>query len=62
MSDCFVILFSKDESGLFLHTLMWINEVCNRVDLDKEWKAGKGPEEIKELLLKAANDLKIRGG
>ncbi|MGA1873762.1 MAG: APC family permease [Thermoplasmatota archaeon] len=58
----FVILFSKDESGLFLHTLMWINEVCNRVDLDKEWKAGKGPEEIKELLLKAANDLKIRGG
>ncbi|MGA1793905.1 MAG: APC family permease [Thermoplasmatota archaeon] len=58
----FVLLFSKDEKDLFLHTLMWINEVCGKLDLDKEWKSRKGPDEIRDLLLKATDEMKIRNG
>ena len=48
----FVILFSPDEKGFYLNSLMWLIKGCENVDFQKGWKDAKSPEELKRIIIK----------
>ena len=49
----FVIVASPDKKSLYLHTLMWLIQIAEGTDFDKEWIAAKDVEEIREIILKS---------
>jgi amino acid transporter len=49
----FIIISSPDKKSLYLHTMMWIIQIAEEADLEKEWIIAKDDEELRNILLKA---------
>jgi hypothetical protein len=56
----FVLLFSRDEKDQYLHTIMWMNGISGGIDFQDDWKKKKR-DELRDLVLEASKELKIRG-
>jgi len=49
----FVIVSSKDKQSLYLHTLMWLIQIAEETDFEKEWVNAKGADELRDIILKS---------
>jgi amino acid transporter len=49
----FIIISSPDKNSLYLHTLMWIIQIAEEADFEKEWINAKDDEELRDIFLKA---------
>ncbi|UCF49961.1 MAG: amino acid permease [Thermoplasmatales archaeon] len=49
----FIIISSPDKKSLYLHTLMWIIQIAEEADFEKEWINAKDDEELRDIFLKA---------
>jgi len=49
----FVIVSSKDKQSLYLHTLMWLIQIAEETDFEKEWVDAKDTDELREIILKS---------
>jgi mannitol/fructose-specific phosphotransferase system IIA component (Ntr-type) len=49
----FVIVSSPDKKSLYLHTMMWIIQIAEETDFEKEWINAKDEDELREIFLKA---------
>jgi mannitol/fructose-specific phosphotransferase system IIA component (Ntr-type) len=49
----FIIVASPDVKSLYLHSLMWIVQIAEETDFDKEWLEAKDEEELRDIFLKS---------
>ena len=49
----FIIVASPDKQSLYLHSLMWIIQIAEETDFDKEWIKAKDEEELRDIFLKS---------
>jgi len=49
----FIIVASPDKQSLYLHTLMWIIQIAEETDFEKEWIKAKDDEELRDIFLKS---------
>ena len=49
----FVIVASPDQKNFYLHSLMWIVQIAEGIDFEKEWITAKDGEELKNIILAA---------
>lgn len=49
----FIIIASSDTKNLYLHTLMWIIQIAEEADFEKEWIKAKDDQELRDIFLKA---------
>lgn len=47
----FIIVTSPDQQSFYLHSLMWIIQIVEEMDFEKEWIKAKDGEELKEIIL-----------
>jgi len=49
----FVIVSSHDQKNFYLHSLMWIVQIAERIDFETEWIIAKDDKELKNIILAA---------
>jgi len=49
----FVIVASPDQKNFYLHSLMWIVQIAEGINFEKEWITAKDGEELKNIILAA---------
>ena len=49
----FIIIASQDMKSLYLHTMMWIIQIAEEADFEKEWINAKDIEELRDIFLMA---------
>ncbi len=49
----FIIVASEDQQSFYLHSLMWIAQIAEKADFEKEWIAAKNTDELRDIFLKA---------
>jgi amino acid transporter len=49
----FIIVSSPDKKSLYLHTLMWLIQIAEETDFEKEWVNAKDEEELRKIILKS---------
>jgi mannitol/fructose-specific phosphotransferase system IIA component (Ntr-type) len=49
----FIIVASPDMNSLYLHSLMWIVQIAEETDFEKEWLEAKNEEELRDIFLKS---------
>ena len=49
----FVIVSSTDQKNFYLHSLMWIVQIAERIDFETEWIIAKDDKELKNIILAA---------
>ncbi len=55
----FIIVASPDQNNFYLHSLMWLAQIAEEVDFEKEWINAKDTEELRDIFLKAWKRRKI---
>jgi amino acid transporter len=48
----FIVVSSNDQKQFYLHTLMWIIQITEDEDFEKEWINAKNEDELKKIILK----------
>ena len=54
----FIVLSSKDQRNLYLHSLMWIVQLAEECRFKDEWLAAKNADELRDLVLTAWKERK----
>ena len=49
----FVIVASPDQQSFYLHSLMWIIQIAEETDFEKEWINAKDIDELRDIILKS---------
>lgn len=49
----FILVSSSDEENFYLHSLMWIVQIAERVDFEEEWINAKDSEELRKIILRS---------
>ena len=49
----FIIVASEDQQSYYLHSLMWIAQIAEKADFEKEWIAAKNDKQLRDIFLKA---------
>jgi amino acid transporter/mannitol/fructose-specific phosphotransferase system IIA component (Ntr-type) len=49
----FVIVSSSDQKNFYLHSLMWMIQIAEEPDFEKEWINAQDEEDLREVILKA---------
>ncbi|UCE36795.1 MAG: amino acid permease [Thermoplasmata archaeon] len=49
----FIVVSSSDEQNFYLHSLMWMVQIAETVDFEKEWINAKDSNELREIILKS---------
>ena len=49
----FIIVATSDKQSLYLHTLMWLIQIAEQTDFEKEWKQAKNVDELRDIILKS---------
>ncbi|GAG71569.1 unnamed protein product, partial [marine sediment metagenome] len=49
----FIIVASPDQQSFYLHSLMWIIQIAEETDFEKEWIKAKDSEELRDIILSA---------
>jgi amino acid transporter/mannitol/fructose-specific phosphotransferase system IIA component (Ntr-type) len=49
----FIIVASPDKRSFYLHTLMWLIQIAEQTDFEKEWINAKDIDEIRNIILKS---------
>ena len=49
----FIIVSSPNKKSLYLHTLMWLIQIAEQTDFEKEWVKAKDADELREIILKS---------
>jgi amino acid transporter/mannitol/fructose-specific phosphotransferase system IIA component (Ntr-type) len=49
----FIVVSSSDEQNFYLHSLMWMVEIAETVDFEKEWINAKDSNELREIILES---------
>ncbi len=49
----FVIVASPDQQSFYLHSLMWIIQIAEETDFEKEWIKARDSEELKNIILQS---------
>ena len=47
----FVIVASPDKQSLYLHTLMWLIQIAEETDFEKEWPNAKDADELRKIII-----------
>ena len=47
----FIIVSSSDMQSFYLHSLMWMVQIEEEADFEKEWKKAKSDEELRQVIL-----------
>lgn len=47
----FVVVASPDQQSYYLHSLMWIVQIAEETDFEKEWVNAKDVDELREIIL-----------
>ncbi|MBA3046580.1 MAG: amino acid permease [Candidatus Thermoplasmatota archaeon] len=47
----FIVVSSPDEQSFYFHSLMWLIQIEEQMDFDKEWTEAKDDEELRQILL-----------
>ena len=47
----FVIVASPDQQSFYLHSLMWIVQIAEETDFEKEWIKAKDIDELRDIIL-----------
>jgi len=47
----FIIVASPDQQSFYLHSLMWIIQIAEETDFEKEWIKAKDSEELRDIIL-----------
>jgi amino acid transporter/mannitol/fructose-specific phosphotransferase system IIA component (Ntr-type) len=47
----FIVVSSPDEQDFYLHSLMWLVQVAEEIDFEKEWINAKDSKELREVLI-----------
>ncbi len=47
----FIVVSSPDEENFYLHSLMWMVQIAERVDFEEEWINAKDSEELRDIIL-----------
>jgi len=47
----FVIVASPDQQSFYLHSLMWIIQIAEETDFEKEWLTAKDSDELRDIIL-----------
>jgi len=55
----FIIIASPDKKNFYFHTLMWIIQIAEEADFEKEWINAKNVEELRDIFLKAWKNRKF---
>jgi len=46
-----IVVSSHDEQSFYLHSLMWMVQIEEEIDFEKEWKDAKNVEELRSIVL-----------
>ncbi len=49
----FIIVHSPDEDNFYYHSLMWMVQIAEKTDFEKEWLDAKNSDELREIVLKS---------
>ena len=49
----FIVVSSPDEQNFYLHSLMWMVQIAERVDFEKEWINAKSSDELRDIILES---------
>jgi amino acid transporter/mannitol/fructose-specific phosphotransferase system IIA component (Ntr-type) len=49
----FIVVSSSDEQNFYLHSLMWMVQIAETVDFEKEWINAKDSNELREIILES---------
>jgi mannitol/fructose-specific phosphotransferase system IIA component (Ntr-type) len=49
----FIVVSSSDEQNFYLHSLMWMVEIAETVDFEKEWINAKDNNELRDIILES---------
>jgi len=49
----FVIVASPDQQSFYLHSLMWVIQIAEETDFEKEWIKAKDSDELRDIILKS---------
>jgi amino acid transporter len=49
----FIIVASPDQNNFYLHVLMWIIQIAEEIDFNKEWIESENVEELRKIIIKA---------
>ena len=47
----FIVVSSHDEQSFYLHSLMWMVQIEEKIDFEKEWIGAKNVEELRSIVL-----------
>ena len=47
----FIVVSSHDQQSFYLHSLMWMVEIEERIDFEKEWIDAKNMDELRDVVL-----------
>jgi amino acid transporter/mannitol/fructose-specific phosphotransferase system IIA component (Ntr-type) len=49
----FIVVSSSDEENFYLHSLMWMVQIAERVDFEEEWINAKDCDELRNIILES---------
>ena len=49
----FIIVATPDKRSLYLHTLMWLIQIAEETNFEKEWIKAKNDDELRKIILKS---------
>jgi len=55
----FVIVASPDQKSFYLHALMWIIQIAEETDFDKEWINAKRSDDLRDIILESWKNRKV---
>jgi mannitol/fructose-specific phosphotransferase system IIA component (Ntr-type) len=50
VNAAFILVSSADEENFYLHSLMWLVELCEMIDFKEQWLNAKSKDEIREIV------------
>jgi amino acid transporter/mannitol/fructose-specific phosphotransferase system IIA component (Ntr-type) len=51
VNAAFILVSSADEENFYLHSLMWLVELCEIIDFKEQWLNAKSKDDIREIVL-----------
>jgi mannitol/fructose-specific phosphotransferase system IIA component (Ntr-type) len=55
----FIIIASHDKKNMILHTLMWLIQIAEETDFEKEWINAKNEDELRDIILSSWKKRKL---
>jgi mannitol/fructose-specific phosphotransferase system IIA component (Ntr-type) len=55
----FVVISTSEQQSFYMHSLMWIVQIAEEIDFEKEWLNAKDAKELRNIILTAWRKRKI---